>query len=184
MNVSGVSDQPDQRPEGRLVVTGDDARGRSVVTSAGEFPTRVRRPNGLDVIDAWTVDAIPTSMRAGSAGEGDTSLRPPTTGACVRIATFPPDAEVDEAAALAYAEVSKTLYGSHGKADSRPGMHRTDTVDVVTVVEGEIWAILDDGEVLLRPGDVLVQRGTSHGWSNRAAEPCTLITTMIPATRD
>ena len=176
---------PAETSEGRLIVTGHDVRGRSVVTSTGGFPTRVVRANGLAVIDAWTVEEIPTSIVAWSAGEGDTSLRPPTTGVCVRIATFPPDGEVDDAAAAAYAEAALTLYGSQGKAsDTQPGMHRTDTVDVVTVVKGEIWAVLDEGEVLLRPGDVLVQRGTSHGWSNRTAEPCTVITTMIPAIRD
>lgn len=178
-------ENPNEAPGGRLIITGHNSGGQSEVTSVGAFPTQVRRPNGLNVIDAWTVDEVPTSMNAESAGVGDTSLRPPTSGVCVRIAVFPPDDAVDEEAAAAYAAESANLYGSDGDdSGSRPGMHRTDTVDVVTVLSGEIWAVLDTGEVLLRPGDVMVQRGTLHAWSNRSTEPCALVTTMIPATRD
>lgn len=172
----------DATPLGRLIVTGRDGDGRSTVTSAGDFPTRVRRPNGLEVVDAWAAAQIPTTLEEESAAYGDRALRPPSAGVCVRIAVFPPDKSVDQTAAAAYAAASADLYGSRTEGpEVDPGMHRTDTVDVVTVLSGEIWAILDTGEVHLRPGDVLIQRGTSHAWSNRTSQPCTLITTMIPA---
>jgi len=59
-----------------------------------------------------------------------------------------------------------------GKSGRRhPGMHKTRTVDYCIVFSGEIWAVLDEGEVLLRAGDCLVQRGTHHAWSNRTDEP-------------
>jgi mannose-6-phosphate isomerase-like protein (cupin superfamily) len=183
--MSSVPQQPDGEVFGRLVVTGHDDRGLSTIVSQGPFPTQVRRPNGLTIADAWTADVVPTPMNAESAGNDDESLKPPTSGVCVRIAVFPPDADVDEAASAAYEAASKGLYGDQGSdSSSRPGMHRTETVDVVTVLSGEIWNLTDDGEVRLRPGDVLVQRGTAHAWSNRSDEPCTVITTMIPATRD
>ena len=49
-----------------------------------------------------------------------------------------------------------------------PGMHRTETVDYAIVLEGEIWAVMDEGETLMRAGDVLIQRGTNHAWANRS----------------
>jgi uncharacterized cupin superfamily protein len=48
-------------------------------------------------------------------------------------------------------------------------MHRTRTLDYVVVIEGELVLILDDSEVILKPGDVVVQRGTDHAWENRSA---------------
>jgi uncharacterized cupin superfamily protein len=47
-------------------------------------------------------------------------------------------------------------------------MHRTDTVDYAILLEGEIWAVMDEGETLMRAGDVLIQRGTNHAWANRS----------------
>ena len=62
-----------------------------------------------------------------------------------------------------------------------PGMHRTDTVDYAVVVSGEIWAVMDEGETLLRAGDCLVQRGTSHAWSNRSDRPCRVAFVLVSA---
>jgi uncharacterized cupin superfamily protein len=64
-----------------------------------------------------------------------------------------------------------------------PGMHRTGTVDYCIVLSGEIWAVLDEGEVLLRAGDCLVQRGTNHAWSNRSDAPCTIAFVLVAAER-
>ncbi len=62
-----------------------------------------------------------------------------------------------------------------------PGFHKTDTIDYAIVLKGEIWALMDDGETLLRQGDVLVQRGTNHAWSNRTDEPAVLAFVLIDA---
>ena len=63
-----------------------------------------------------------------------------------------------------------------------PGMHETHTIDYAIVMSGEIWAIMDKGETLLKTGDVLMQRGTSHGWSNRSGEPCRVAFVLVHAT--
>ena len=77
------------------------------------------------------------------------------------------------------------IYGDQG--DPSPGevagMHRTDTIDIVTVVDGEIWVVMEEGETPLQAGDCLVQRGTRHAWRNRSDRPCTLATTMLAAVR-
>ena len=60
-------------------------------------------------------------------------------------------------------------------------MHKTATVDYIIVIKGEIWAIMDKGETLLKPGDVLVQRGTNHSWSVRGDEPCVIAAVLVSA---
>jgi len=60
-------------------------------------------------------------------------------------------------------------------------MHKTATVDYIIVIKGEIWAIMDKGETLLRPGDVLVQRGTNHSWSVRGNEACVIAAVLVSA---
>lgn len=60
-------------------------------------------------------------------------------------------------------------------------MHRTDTLDVITVLRGEIYLILDEEEVLLQPTDTVIIQGSNHGWSNRSTEPCLLMGCMIDA---
>jgi quercetin dioxygenase-like cupin family protein len=66
-------------------------------------------------------------------------------------------------------------------AARHPAMHKTATVDYAIVLSGEIWALLDEGETLLRAGDVLVQRGTNHAWSNRSAAPCLVAFILVSA---
>ncbi len=60
-------------------------------------------------------------------------------------------------------------------------MHRTDTLDVMIVIRGEIYMILDEDELLLKPTDTVIVQGTNHGWSNRSDEPCLAIGVMIDA---
>lgn len=50
------------------------------------------------------------------------------------------------------------------------------------VLAGKIGLELDDGaEVLLGPGDVVVQNGTRHRWHNRGTEPATMVVVVIGA---
>jgi quercetin dioxygenase-like cupin family protein len=60
-------------------------------------------------------------------------------------------------------------------------MHKTSTVDYIIVLKGEIHAIMETGEKLLRAGDILVQRGTNHSWSVRGAEPCIVAAVLVSA---
>jgi uncharacterized cupin superfamily protein len=60
--------------------------------------------------------------------------------------------------------------------------HKTSTIDYIIVLKGEIFAIMDTGETLLKAGDILVQRGTVHSWSVRGTEPCIVAAILIGAT--
>ena len=68
--------------------------------------------------------------------------------------------------------VGHTQVASEQDRQRHPTMHRTDTLDVITIVRGEIYMILDEEEILLRPTDTVIIQGTNHGWSNRGTEPC------------
>lgn len=171
--------------QARRVVTGLDGEGRSTIISDGEISTWVRRPTGTVVMDIWRAESLPTRTEDAPVEGGEPVLALDPTAVAVRLAVFPPDDEVDAASAAAYEAAMLQIYGEQGGGPSAAvaGMHRTDTVDVVTVVEGEIWVVLENGETLLRAGDCLVQRGTRHAWQNRSDRPCVLATTMLPLTR-
>ena len=68
---------------------------------------------------------------------------------------------------------------THGKGGRHPMMHRTETIDYAIVLSGEITMLLDDSEVLLKAGDVLVQVGTNHAWSNRSDKPCVIAFVLV-----
>jgi Cupin domain len=71
---------------------------------------------------------------------------------------------------------------NRGHAEARhPGFHKTSSTDYAIVLSGEIIALMDEGEVLLRAGDVLIQRGTNHAWSNRTDEPAYLAFVLVDA---
>src|SRR6201989_1642000 len=128
----------------RRIVTGHDASGRSIVLS--DTPT----PKTLDIGSAafheiWITDRTPSPIAASEPEPTERPIRtpPPTGGVLVRFTEMAPGAEAP--------------------------MHRTETVDVGVVLEGETWLLLDDGsETRLGPGDVVVQRGTNHAWANRS----------------
>jgi quercetin dioxygenase-like cupin family protein len=159
----------------RRIVTGHDARGRSMIASDGPSPHVLSLPGRPDfaLTDLWVTDGAPAS-NAGSADAAKRrmSLEPPRNGTIFRVVEFPPDAAgggFDRAAAF------RAMGASHAMdpdASRHPGMHRTDTVDYAIVLSGEIWALMDDGETLMRAGDTLVQRGTNHAWSNRSDQAC------------
>ena len=62
-------------------------------------------------------------------------------------------------------------------------MHQTDTIDIVTVISGEVWAVVETGETLMKPGDTLVQRGTKHAWRNRSDSPCVIASVHVSIVR-
>ncbi|HEX2316468.1 MAG TPA: cupin domain-containing protein [Thermomonospora sp.] len=165
----------------RRVVAGVDADGRSAIVQDEESATRVSLP-GFTVNDIWRLDSLPVRAEDDDTLTGEVELDPPAHGLVVRLATFPPDSEVDPAA---YGASIDTLHGSDANAEDEAvmGMHRTDTVDIVTVVSGEIHAVLETGETLLRPGDSIVNRGNMHAWSNRSDRPATVVATMVPLRR-
>ena len=145
----------------RRIVTGTDASGKAVVILDGEAPNVRRRPSGLLSTLLWVTDETPAEYSATDRAAREIGIPPPARGSIFRVVDFPPA-------------------GAH--AD--PMMHRTDSVDYGIVLEGEIDMILDDSEVRLKAGDVLVQQGTVHGWINRGKINCRVAFVLIGATEE
>ena len=139
----------------RRIVTGHDASGRSVVLSDGP------NPKTLDIGTAafhevWIADQVPAAIDGTEPEPTDRPVRtpPPANGVMVRFTEMAPGAESP--------------------------MHRTETVDVGVVLEGETWLLLDDGsETRVGVGDAVVQRGTNHAWANRSGHPVRMVFVMI-----
>jgi len=168
----------------RRVVTGHDAQGRAVVLFDGESPHRfvLEKAGGLVLTEIWETRSAPADNAGGAdAADHERRIEPVNGGSVFRIIEYPPDR-----VRLATLEPEAHFRGMGARpADAatrgHPGMHKTNTVDYCVVLSGEIWAVLDDGEVHLRAGDCLVQRGTNHAWSNRTDKPCVIAFALIAA---
>ena len=140
----------------RRVITGHDANGKArVMIDEVAGHAFVGRP-GATGINVWTTEGFP----ANNDGEDDAGLRKAGTtlpnGTIFRMLEFAP-----------------------GLAARN---HRTDSIDYIVVISGEIDMELDDGNsVHLKQGDVLVQRGTVHNWANRGTASCTIAFILIDA---
>jgi naringenin degradation protein FdeH len=169
----------------RRVVTGHDSSGRSVIQSNGPVSPSPQLPTDVAL---WVTDKSPAS-NAGRANptQGAAALEPPANGSVFRFVMFPPSSAF---AGMSAEEVERLMAGifeqlgaTHTRVDTKrgPGMHRTKTTDYVILLSGEITLMLDDGEVDLKPFDVVVQRGTNHAWVNRGSTPALLAAILIDA---
>jgi len=95
------------------------------------------------------------------------------------VVTFPPDAEWDRS--LDYFDANGSIPKSvpPGEDGGIPGLHATDSFDILTVISGELHVVLETGETLLRQGDTLLMDGAEHAWSNKADRPATVVTVMV-----
>ena len=168
----------------RRVITGHDENGKSVFIIDGDAAAvkEMASMPGLALTDIWQTGGAPAS-NAGNADAADRPvvLEPPANGTIFRVVEFPPDSRWRGRADARVAFGS--IGADHATDDSSddPMMHKTATVDYLLVLKGEIWAILDDSEVCLKQGDVMVQRGTNHSWSVRTDEPCLLAAVLVSA---
>ena len=153
----------------RRIVTAVNEAGRSYILSDTLLPTVDPPPGGPVRTGLWLTDSAPAS-NAGAhdpAPDGVIFRTPPPDrgGTVIRIADIPPES------VRAYDPEDLARRGCKTTPDRSArhhGFHATDTVDYAICLEGEIWAVLDEDETLMRPGDVLIQRGTYHAWSNRS----------------
>jgi quercetin dioxygenase-like cupin family protein len=143
----------------RRVVTGHDGNDVAKVIRQG-FAGNTKHPRpGVFSTLMWCSDAMPADIAVGQEVE-DMGARilgtaPPENGSRFIVMEFAP-----------------------GVASE---MHRTETLDYIAVLEGEIDMEMDDSTVQLRAGDVMVQRGTNHAWINRGAAPARLAIVLLDA---
>jgi len=170
----------------RRIVSGHNAQGKSIFIMDGEIgpPAGRRTSAGTSVVELWQTDRTP----ADNSGDKDPTdhpfrLPPPVNGSVFRVVEYPPDKE--RFAALQAQEWSADAKNQGYQRDSgnarHAGFHKTNTIDYAIVLEGEIYALMDEGEKLMKTGDVLIQRGTNHAWSNRSDKPCRVAFILIDA---
>ncbi|HUY20188.1 MAG TPA: cupin domain-containing protein [Candidatus Binataceae bacterium] len=166
----------------RRIVTGHNAQGRSIIVADEKLPAHPAADAPLRV-GLWLTDRAPASNRGNEnpVPDGVIDKTPPQHrgGSVFRIVEFPPDKgrrpQSPEEMMKRDMEVTPERTARH------PGFHRTNTVDYALCLEGEIWALLDEGETLMCAGDVMIQRGTYHAWSNRSERPAVVAFVLIDA---
>lgn len=147
-------------PAIRRVVTGHDATQVAKVLQDGPA-TNAKYPGpGIVSTLIWSTDRMPADIAVGETIE-DMGARilgsaPPPNGTRFAVIEFPPG--------------------------NPPIMHRTETIDYIVVLSGEIDMDMDASTVTLKAGDVIVQRGTNHSWVNRGTERARLAVVLIDAT--
>ncbi|MDR6741108.1 mannose-6-phosphate isomerase-like protein (cupin superfamily) [Herbaspirillum sp. 1173] len=169
------------------VVTGHDAQGRSIISSDGPLPTvvEVAAIPGTLFHEVWSTSATPARVDNGpDPSLGALVLSPPARGTRMRFVDIPPDTEEFLASANskmheAFSQIGEASASTVQTDSPHPLMHRTESVDYGIVIDGEMTLVLDRGEVALKPGSVVVQRGTNHAWANRSGKPCRMLFILV-----
>lgn len=155
----------------RRVITGEDSQGKSCVIFDGETPCLVENPNmGITARLLWETTSTPAS-NAGNADAADRAFPAdvaPKNGTRFYTFVYAPGA-------------GKAKTREDGTTEPGSGMHKTATIDYIVILSGEMTFLTDSGEVLLRPGDTLVDRGVAHAWENRGDEPVVMASITVDA---
>lgn len=167
----------------RRVITGHNEKNQStfILDGIANSTQEMASMPGVVLTDIWeTLDSPADNRGNADAVARPVRLEPPGSGSILRLVEFPPDSVWRGAdASQAFGSIGASSAPA-GDSDD-PMRHRTDTIDYIIILKGEIHAILDTGETLLKAGDVLVQRGTVHSWSVRGSENCVLAAVLIKA---
>ena len=165
----------------RRVVTGHNAEGKSIIWMDGPPPQVLEPIPQLFSHEIWE-----TVAPADNTGDTDTAIRDmriephDPAGTIFRYVEFPPD-EAWQNADVGDAFAKMGSGDAHDAESETAFMHETQTTDYAIVLEGEMWAVMEEGETLLKANDVLIQRGTNHAWSNRSGKPALMLFVLVGA---
>jgi len=142
------------------------------------------------IYNLWATDSMPCRIDGPEeTTDQKLGLEPKPSGTNFRIIDFPPEATyIDKVTGeMANQAFSETMGAGHALDTSgkqrHPFMHKTETVDYAVCLEGEIVCILDDSEVTMKAGDVMIQRGTNHAWANRSDANCRMAFVLMDGER-
>lgn len=174
------------------VVTGHRADGTAIIASNGPLPTvkEIAAIPGTIFHEVWSTIGSPAPVTNGDDPSiGPLMLPPPKNGTRMRFVDIPPDTKEflsGGAASMkdAFTEIGDTAASTVKASSPHPLMHRTESIDYGIVIEGEMVLIVDDGEVLLKKGSVVIQRGTNHAWANRSGQMCRMLFVLVDGTFD
>jgi len=151
----------------RRIVTGTK-NGKSVITEDKIITNAVEHLPGLIISDVWNTQQMPADFEDEKHIPNTGIPQIPINGTYFRYVTIPPDSELG-------VEIKEN--------ETHPLMHKTTTLDYVVILSGELYLIMEEGETLLKPGDIVIQRGTNHAWSNRSTVPCIQLAILIDAVK-
>ena len=162
-----------QAPEVRRVVTKLDSSGKAVVMIDESMRLTAPRPPNY-AANIWVTDkSLPDFTPTDDRGKTKIGLVPPKSGTVFRIVDFAPDSQGEQPTDVNHMmKIVGTEAPKRGLPPRHPMMHRTRSLDYAIILSGEIDMLLDDSEVHLKAGDVLVQQATNHAWVNRSGKPC------------
>src|SRR5258708_27555418 len=166
--------------EVRGVVTRLDSSGRAVAMFDGKVQRASwRSPNPAG--EMWVTESGPPDFSwTEDRGKTKVGLVPPRNGTIFRIVDFVPSTPKIESMDI---NTMMKVVGEHapkkGLPPRHPMMHRTRSLDYAIILSGEIDMLLDDGEVHLKAGDVVVHQATNHAWVNRAKEPSRITSILL-----
>jgi hypothetical protein len=172
------------------VVTGHDDDGKAIVASNGPLSTvrELESIPGMIFHEVWETRGTPAPVdNCPDPTDGPLSHQAPKHGTIIRFVDFPPDSSYLAEAGARMKELFKEVNDVNAltvKPDSpHPMMHRSEAVDYGIVIEGEMTLVLDDSEVVLKRGSVVVQRGTNHAWANRSSSTARIAFVLIDGKR-
>lgn len=152
----------------RVVVT-TQCNGKSTILTDGRADNVSEHVPKLIISDLWATDTMPVDLSKSVSVENTLFPNTPTNGSYLRYVSIPPDSQ---------ANFNKTQTSS---SETHPLMHKTNTLDYIVILSGELYLILEDTETLLKPGDIVIQRATNHAWSNRSNKPCIQLAILLDA---
>jgi len=138
---------------------------------------------GVAFTEMWRFASVPTALDAWGERDPETrlSIGPAADGVTFRVVQFDPQSrEAATDGEAAFDEMGSP--GVHVPNARHPAMHRTRTVDFGIVICGSVTMLLDEDDVELTAGDIVVQRGTNHAWANYGDEPCLVAFVLADAT--
>jgi mannose-6-phosphate isomerase-like protein (cupin superfamily) len=166
----------------RRIVTGHDAKGKAVVLLDAALQPKQRNAGSNGMTLLWSTTEFPVDVSgAVDRAQSHIGVPPAANGTVFRIVDFMPApphaAPVDHHQILVSMGIDPATqgYGRHANT------HRTRTIDYAIVLDGEIDMLLDDSEIHVKAGDILVQQGTNHAWVNSGTKPCRIAFILIDA---
>lgn len=153
----------------RVVVTGHTDKGKSTIIRDKVATNVEEEIPGLIISDIWATNTMPVDLKQELIITNTLFPCTPKNGSYFRYVQIPPDSAL------------KTDELPINAGDPHPLMHKTQTLDYIIILSGEIYLITEEQETLLKAGDIVIQRGTNHAWSNRSKNPCLQLAVLLDA---
>jgi len=168
----------------RRIVTGHDNEGKGIVISDSHAPNIMKKSSrpGVSLTNIWQSNEFPHTSNNTKEIDQEFIMFPESKGTVLRVSEFEPEDKNGKQAldGKRYFE-DLGVAGTSIESNRHPFMHRSETTDYAIILEGEITLLLDDTEVNLKTGDVIIQQGTNHAWVNRGNKNCKIAFILMGA---